>query len=204
MNVVKRDSSPYEVAAGAAFVSPVPLTAVADSRVSVRLRPYTIAFVTGLPAFVGGTALLAAFSRSGIQDGAFPLAAVGLAAAATLLVLGLRSRLSIDGDSLTVRFFGLRGTTLRLADLRSATFSMAWPSISFAITVRDRSGRKALVHANWWQHEIAVLVLLCRTLVEHRAALDRDTSRIVARTLRIPPPEATIVHRALLRRDRPW
>jgi hypothetical protein len=104
----------------------------------------------------------------------------------------------------TVRFFGLRGTTVRFDELLAATFSMTFPTISFAITLRDRTGRKAVVHANWWRDEGMATVPILSALVEHEVAMDRTTARIVSQVLRVARPAATIVHRGLIRKDRTW
>ena len=53
--------------------------------------------------------------------------------------------------------------------------------------------RRAVRHACTPIRRDAIQVRLCRALHEQRVAMDRDTARIVARTLGIPAPEATIV-----------
>jgi len=93
---------------------------------------------------------------------------------------------------------------VRLDELDSATFAMLFPSISYVISLADRRGRKARIHANWWRDEAAFMPPICRALVDHDVAMDRTTARIVSRVLRIKRPAARIVHRALLRRDRTW
>jgi len=160
----------------------------ADETGQQRLHPAALAFVVGFPGVVGTLALVAALSRSGIRDGAFPLAAGAIVIACALLILGVRSRLSMRDDRLTVRFFGLRSTTVLFRELKSATFGVAFPSISYAIALTDRGGRKALIHANWWRNESAVVTAVCRALVEYDVPMDRPTARVVSQVLRVKRP----------------
>jgi hypothetical protein len=120
------------------------------------------------------------------------------------VVLGLRSGIWIDQDQVTVRFFGVRATTVRFPELTAATFAMAFPSLSYAISLTERTGRKALLHANWWQGEPALLGAAARGLVASDVSMDRSTARIVSKALSIRRPKARIVHHAVLRKDRTW
>jgi hypothetical protein len=163
-----------------------------------------LAFVVGFPSAIGTLALVAALSRAGTSDNAFPLAMAAFALAAVLLILGARSALCVGPHDVTVRFFGLRSTAIRFHEVTAATFGMAFPSLSYAITLTDRRGRKVLVHANWWRDETVVLPLVCRALVDNDVPMDRSTARIVARVLGVKRPRAQIIHRALLRKDRTW
>jgi hypothetical protein len=199
-----RRSSAYLAALRTAFARSTGASPAGAKALVVRIRTPAFLFVAGFPGGIGAVSLAAALSRGGTSDGAFPLAVAGLVSAAVLLVLGLRSRLSVRADGVTVRFYGLRGTTVRFSDLRSATFGMAFPSISFAITLTDHHGRKALLHANWWNDEANVLSVVCRALVEQDVAMDRSAARIVSRVLAIKRPAPRIVHRALFRKDRTW
>ena len=127
-----------------------------------------------------------------------------LVGSAALLVLGVRSFVSLEEGRLTSRFFGIRRTTVRLDELAGATFAMLFPSISYVITFEDRDGRKARVHANWWSNEEELMTPLARALVAGDVAMDRTTARIVSQILRIKRPKARIVHHGLLRKDRTW
>jgi hypothetical protein len=155
-----------------------------------------------MPGALGAIALAAAIGRSGTEDGAFPLAVGALLIAASLLVLGLWSRLSVTREDLTVRFFGIRSTSVRFDQLVSSTFGMTLPSISFGLALQDHRGARVVVHANWWQDEKVVLSLVCRRLLEHDVPMDHETAVVVARTLGVPEPPARIIRRPLLRRDR--
>jgi hypothetical protein len=171
--------------------------------VETRVRLGTLLLLTAMPATLGLIAHAAAFSRSGTTDGAFPLGVVAMTGAASLLLLGLRSRLSIARNQLTVRFFGLRSTTVEFEHVKSATYGMTFPSISLGMTLKDHQGKRAVVHANWWREEPTVIALVAQQLLERDIAMDEATASIVARTLRVPRPAARIMHRPLLRRDRP-
>ena len=171
--------------------------------VETRVRLGTLLLLAAMPATLGLIAHAAAFSRSGTTDGAFPLGVVALSSAASLLLLGLRSRLSIDRNQLTVRFFGLRSTTVEFEHVKSATYGMTFPSISFGVTLGDHQGERAVVHANWWRDEPTVIALVAQQLLGRDIAMDEATAGIVARTLRVPRPAARIMHRPLLRRGRP-
>jgi hypothetical protein len=162
-----------------------------------------LAFVVGFPSAIGVLALAASVSRSGTSDGAFPIAVSALALAAVLLVLGARSAILVGTADMTVRFFGLRRTTVRFQDLREATFGMVLPSLSYAIRVVDRNGRQVLVHANWWQDERAVLTPVCRALIDHNVPMDHATARVVSRVLGVKRPRAQIAHRAWLQKGDP-
>jgi hypothetical protein len=170
----------------------------------LHIHPAALAFVVGFPGFIGAVALIAALSRSLPDDGALPMGVGFLGLAAVLLVLGVRSVLSVRQDRLTVRFFGLRSTTIQFTELRSATFVMTFPSISFAIALADRTGRKAVVHANWWQDEASAVAPICRALVKWDVPMDRSTARIVSKILKVKRPKARIIHHGLLRNDRTW
>jgi hypothetical protein len=173
-----------------------------------RLHPGAIAFVVGFPGVIGILALITAFSRIdqvGLEsDGAYGLGVVVTGVALLLLVLGLRSFMRVDGENVTIRFFGIRSTTLRLAELVSATFGMPLPSISFTIRLTDRSGRHVLVHANWWRDEAAVVRPVLQALVDHDVPMDRSTARIVSEVLRVERPTARIIHHGLIWKDRTW
>jgi hypothetical protein len=169
-----------------------------------RLHPGSLAFVVGFPGLIAAAMLGAAFSRSGVTDGAFAPGLALVAGAAVLLVLGLRSVISVGPDDLTVRFFGVRATTIALREIASATLEMAFPSISFAMVLRDQAGRKVLVHANWWRDEASVMLPVYRALVEFDVAMDRSTARVVSKVLKVKRPKAGIVHHGLLRKDRTW
>lgn len=164
-----------------------------------------LAFVAGFPAFLGGCIAIARWIEpTTATPGEPPVGQVLLALAAVLLLLGLRSFLRVEDEAITVRFYGLRSTTLRLDELAAATFVMAFPSISYAISLTDQRGRKALVHANWWRDESIAMLAVSRALVQHDVPMDRSTARIVARVLRIKRPKARIIHHALLRKDKTW
>ncbi|HEY7591325.1 MAG TPA: hypothetical protein VH723_10045 [Candidatus Limnocylindrales bacterium] len=159
--------------------------------------------MAGFPAAIGVLALIGYLSRSP-RDGALPVAMAFLALAGVLLVLGRRSFLRFDDESITVRFFGLRSTTLRFNELAAATFGMAFPSISYAISLVNGRRRKVLVHANWWRDEAIAVAVVCRALLRCDVPMDRSTARIVGKVLRVKRPRARIVHRALLYKDRTW
>jgi hypothetical protein len=199
--------SPFHAAVNSAFArsrAQPPKDGVAGRARPIRIHPLALAFVVGFPGAIGAIALLAAMPRSGQDDGAFPLGVGLLALAAVLLILGVRSAVWVGPDALSVRFFGLRFTTVRFDEITSATFGMAFPSISFAIVLTDRRGRKALVHANWWRDETTVVTAVCRALVRYDMPMDRSTARIVSQVLRIRRPRAQITHHGLLRKDRTW
>ena len=160
--------------------------------------------MVGFPGLIGATMVAAAFSRSGVADGAFVPGVVLLAVGGVLLILGLRSVIFVGHDELTVRFFGARATTVRFQDLTSASITMTFPSISFAMALTDRAGRKALVHANWWRDEPSVVLPLCRALIEFDVPMDRSIARVVSKLLRVQRPKARIIHHGLLRKDRTW
>jgi hypothetical protein len=173
--------------------------------VRARLQRFAIGFVAGFPGLIGLAGILAAFSRTGVDDLAFRFGLVCLVAAAALLILGLRSFITVDDARLAVRFYGIRTTRIRWDEMASATFGMLPPpSISFAITIRPRRGRKAIFHANWWRRESEILARVARQIVDRGVAVDRDTARILGHALDVPPPDATIIHRALVRRHRTW
>lgn len=205
---MSKRSTPHIAAAQAAFRHAREVDYEAEGAsiapLVVRIRRPAIAFVAGFPSAIGGIALAAALGRGGAGDGALPLGVGLLVTGAVLLVLGATSRLRLDDVGLTVRFFGLRSTRVDLADLSSATFGMTFPSISFAIALKDRMGRTARVHANWWRREQTIMKAVLRRLLDDDVAMDRGTARIVAQTLGVKRPKARVVHRALLRRDRTW
>lgn len=201
----RTDGGPYDVALSTAFpAGDGPAKRPAGAALRVRLHPYAIAFVAGFPGLLGVTALGAAMSRGGTNDGAFPLGAVLLGAAATLLALGLGSYLAVDEQGVTVRFYGARSTRVRFDELVAATFGMSFPSISFNVALKDRRGSTARVHANWWSRERDIMAIVLRELLDRDVSMDRQTAALVARTLKVEAPAARIVHRALLRRDRTW
>lgn len=195
-----------DAAVHSAFVRSRRRTAVVDTGGprSLRLHRAALAFVVGFPGAIGTIALVAAMSRSGTSDNAFPLAIGALGLATILLALGVRSALRVAPDDVTVRFFGRKSTTVRFGDVTSATFGMAFPSLSYAITLADRHGRKALIHANWWQDEAVVMTPVCRALIKYDVPMDRATARVVSRVLGVKRPRAQIIHRALIRKDRTW
>jgi hypothetical protein len=199
---VDRKTTPYDVARATAFVDVAP-TERPVGGVRSRVRPVACLVLATMPGALGALALFGAFTRTGTSDGAFPLAVASLLIAALLLVLGLRSRLSADRELIWVRFFGLRGTAVRFDDLVSATFGMTFPSISFGVTLKDHHGKRVVVHANWWRDEPAVVAFVAQRLLERDVPMDRDTAALVARALGVRRPEVRIVHRPLLRRDRP-
>ena len=127
-----------------------------------------------------------------------------VAAAIVLLVTGLRSEARVTSDALSVRFFGLRTTAIRFDDLRSMTFAMTFPSISLALILEGRSGRRIRIHANWWQDEGAIVRPVCRQVLERDVALGRSAARVVSEVLGIARPAATIIHRGWLRKGRTW
>jgi hypothetical protein len=150
----------------------------------LRIRRPWLAFVVGFPGAIGTVALVAALSRDGMADGALPLAVASLGLAVVLLVLGALSRVWLFPDRVAVRFFGVRTTKVRFADLTTATFGMVFPSISFALTLTDRGGQRATIHANWWDYEPAMMDAVCRALIHHDVAVDRMTASVIARVLR--------------------
>ena len=170
--------------------------------VQLRIHPAALATVVGFPGVIGSFSVGVAMSRSLAKDGASSLGVGLLALAVVLLILGLGSRLRIDKDTLAVRFFGLRSTTIRFDELESATFVMGFPSISFAIALRDRHRRKALVHANWWSDEGSAVRPLCQALVHFDVAMDRSTARVVSKVLRIKRPQARILPRMRHRKNK--
>jgi hypothetical protein len=201
-----RRGSAFHAAVRSAFsrAAREPIARGPGGTVATRISPYALAFVAGFPGAIGGLALAAAISRAGLSDGAFALGAGLLLLAGCLLVLGLRSVLVVGPDRVTARFFGLRSTSVRFDRLTSATFGMTFPSISYGIALIDRDGRKAIVHANWWQDEAEVMRPILRALVDHDVAMDRTTARVVSQTLRIPRPKPRIIHRGRFRNDRTW
>lgn len=204
---MKRGST-TEVAVGSAFVragqkarrkaGPMPTT------VRLRIHPAALAFVAGVPGLMGATFLAVAALEPLPDDGRPPIGMVLLVVGAFILGLGLASRLVVSPDGVTVKFFGLRSTTVRFDELAAATFSMTFLTISYAITLRDRAGRKARIHANWWRDEGMATVPILRALVEHDVAMDRTTARIVSQVLGVERPTATIVHRGAIWKDRTW
>jgi hypothetical protein len=173
--------------------------------VRLRIHPAAITFVSGFPGGIGLVGVLAALSRGrAFDDGGIFVGYLPLVVGAVLLVLGLRSFLRVGPDDVTVRFYGLRRTTVRFRELRSGTFGMAVPSISFAITLTDRNGRKALVHANWWRGEDAAIRPVLRALLEHSVPMDRTIARLVSQVLKVKRPRVQIVHHGLFRKDRTW
>ena len=100
-----------------------------------------------------------------------------LLVAGCLFVLGVRSVIVIRRHDVTVRFFGLRSTTLQFNQLDSATFAMSFPSISYGLALVDSQGRKVTVHANWWQGEVETIQRICRALLQHDVPMDRQRSK---------------------------
>jgi hypothetical protein len=201
---MKRDTRP-QFAASTAFAKSIGATDDASPQ-SVRLRIHRswLAFVVGFPATTGALILWSGLSHEGADPTVVPIGLVLLAGSAALLVLGVRSYVRLEEGRLTSRFFGIRSTTVRLDQLVGATFAMLFPSISYVITIEDREGRKARVHANWWSNEQTLMNPLARALVEGDVAMDRTTARIVSKILRIKRPKARIVHRGLIWKDRTW
>jgi hypothetical protein len=198
-----RRGSPLHVAFASAFARSLGRVPSAVGR-RQRLHPGALAFVVGFPGLIGAAMVWAAFSRSGVNDGAFAPGVVLLTIAGVLLILGLLSVISVGRDDLTVRFFGLRATNVRFQDLTSATVTMTFPSISFAMALTDRSGRRAVVHANWWREEASIVLPVCRALVEFDVPMDRSIARVVSKLLKIHRPKARIIHHGLLNNDRTW
>ncbi len=172
--------------------------------VRLKIHRSWLAGVVGAPAVVGALILWSGLSHEDADPSVVPIGSALLAGAAALLVLGLRSFVSLDQGRLTSRFFGIQSTTVRLDQLASATFAMLFPSISYVITLEDGQGRKARVHANWWRGEAMLMLPLAQALVAHDVAMDRTTARIVSKILRIRRPQARIVHRGLFNKDRTW
>ena len=201
-----RRRSTTELAVRSAFArsSKGPPDASSTASITTRIRPWWLIGVAGFPAVVGGLMVFFALERGVPDASAVVVGTMLLLGAFALLVLGLRSFLTLDGNQLTVRFYGIRSTMVRLDELDSATFAMLFPSISYVITLADRSRRKARIHANWWHDEATFMPPICRSLVEHDVALDRMTARIVSQVLKIKRPKARVVHHALLRKDRTW
>ena len=201
-----RRGSAFHAAARSAFARAArePTAPATDGLVRTSISPYALAFVAGFPGAIGGLALAAAMSRTGVTDGAFPLGAGLLLLAGFLLALGIRSVLDVGPDSVMARFFGLRGTTVAFNRLASATFGMTFPSISFGIALVDRDGRKVIEHANWWRDEAEVMRPIFRALVDHDIAMDRTTARVVSKTLGIPRPKPRKLHHSWFRHDRTW
>ncbi len=192
-------------AASTAFARSIGATQGASAQ-SVRLRIHRswLAFVVGFPALTGGLIVWSGLVHEDADPTGLPVGVALLVGSAALLVLGLRSFVSLEEGRLTSRFFGVRRTTVRLDQLTGATFAMLFPSISYVITFEDREGRKARVHANWWSDEEQLMTPLARALVDGDVAMDRTTARIVSQILRIKRPKARIVHHGLLRKDRTW
>src|SRR5947209_15128702 len=95
-----RRRTPVHAAAVSAFARSLGRQPAAIDNES-RLQPAALAFVVGFPGLVGAVALLAALSRSGVDDGAFPMAVALLAVAGVFLALGLRSVAVVGRDGLT-------------------------------------------------------------------------------------------------------
>jgi hypothetical protein len=198
----RRSTTERAVRSAFARTSKGPPDTFQTASITTPIRPWWLAGVAGFPAVVGGLMVFLAIER-GVPDS--PAVLVGtllFLGALALLVLGLRSFLTLDRNQLTVRFYGIRSTTVRLDELDSATFAMLFPSISYVMTLADRNGRKARIHANWWRDEATFMPPICRSLVEHDVAMDRMTARIVSRVLKVKRPNARVVHHALLRKDR--
>ena len=117
-----------------------------------------------------------------------PLTLFGLC----FLVLGVRSRLVADDETISVCFFGLRSSSVAWREVVAATYFMAFPSISFAVTLRTRSGRRLLVHWYWWRKEREIARLMARQLLRYGAEFDEVTASIVSRELHVPPPLALL------------
>jgi len=202
---VKR-RTPASVAAGTAFNRRADEAVDRHPSRPVELRIHWSwqAFVAGFPGAVGLVGVWSDVARPGPEHEALWIFSAILAGAVALLVLGLASFVRLDGDRLTVRFYGVRRTTVRLDALESATFGMLAASISYAISLVDRSGRRVRFHANWWHDEPAILVPICQGLLDHDVAMDRQTTRIVSRVLGVRRPKPRIVHHGLLRKDRTW
>lgn len=184
--------------------TPTAETDAGTKRRPLRIGPGALAFVAGFPGLIGGALLWSTSTRAVGDDDATGIGLAVTALAVALLVLGLGSRLWTTPEGVAVRFFGLRTTAVRYAELQSATFSMLFPSISFAITLTDRHGRHAAIHANWWKGEAVVVRRICQALIDHDVAMDGSTARVVAMVLQIKRPAPRIVHHALLRKDRTW
>lgn len=128
--------------------------------------------------------------------------------AGLLTVLTARSFVRADETALTVNFYGFRPTTMRWDSVRRVTFGMSWPSISLGYTLTDATGRRAIVHVNWWDQEARLVRVMLEHVVAGGAAMDEDVLRLARRILRkrLPQDSPRLVHRPLVyfaRRD-PW
>ena len=203
VNAMRRGTA-FHAAVASAFARSAlgPIASSSDGVVATQIRPHAMAFVAGFPGVIGVLALAAAMSRTGPTDRAFWLGALLLAPGLCLLVLGIRSNLTVRPEAVSVRFFGVRETTIKFDQLVSATFGMTFPSISYGIALTDRDGRKAIIHANWWNDEAAVMRPILRALADRDVAMDRTTARIVSKTLRIPRSKPRIIHHGSIRHGR--
>ena len=163
-----------------------------------------LAFVVGFPGLVGGAGIGFNIGRSFDVPAMILLGYLPVAAAIVILITGLRSQVRVTPDAVSVRFLGFRATTIRFDELRSLTFEMAFPSISFALVLEDRSGHKTRIHANWWQDEGAIVRPVCRAALQRDVAMDRSAARVVSDVLGVKRPKATIVHHAWLNKGRTW
>ncbi len=112
----------------------------------------------------------------------------------SFLVLGVRSRLVADEETIRVCFFGLRSSSVAWRDVVAATYFMSLPSSSFAVTLRTRSGQRLLVHWYWWRKEREIARLMATQLLRYGAEFDEVTASIVSRELHVPPPLALLAH----------
>jgi hypothetical protein len=180
------------------IVEPMPVVA------RTRLHPWALAFVVGFPLTIGALVIGFNVNRQFDLTGIIVLGVLPTIGALLLLVLGLRSEARVNANEVSVRFLGIRTTTVRFDDLRGVTFEMAFPSISFALVLKDVTGRTVRIHANWWRDERIVVRPICRRVLELGVPLDRSAARVVAEVLGVKRPKATIVHHALFNKNRTW
>ena len=158
----------------------------------VRLarRGYVPGIGVGLIALA---ALIAA--ADGNPIGLFPAAILGLFAVLLALLAAL-SRIFVDSDVLDVRFFGLRATRIPWEAIERVSFGMAFPSVSYAMSIRSKDGRELKVHLNWWRRESELLSVVFDQIQLRHVAIDGDVAAMMRRWHR-NPTGPQLVHLAL-------
>lgn len=169
-----------------------------------RLHPWALAFVVGFPGVIGILGLATSLARPVLTEALVFVGVLPTVTALLLLVLGLRSEACVDSECVSVRFFGIRTTTVRFDELRSATFGMPFPSISFTLVLRDEAGHKVRIHANWWLGEGEIVRPVLRRALELDVPMDRTAARIASEVLGVKRPKARIVHHGLINKKRTW
>jgi hypothetical protein len=169
-----------------------------DGEFRLARRGYVPAIGVGLVALA---ALIAAMDKS--PNGVAPAVFIGLFAL-LLAVLAAGSRVLADASALDVRFFGLRSTRLQWETIERVSFGMAFPSVSYAMTISAADGREAKVHLNWCERESALLGILFDQLEARQIAVDGDVAALMKRRRhRATGPELVHVTLPELARERP-